>query len=172
RIHQGAVGQVEWGAGGGVAGAEVDLPGTQVGGFQVGGNAGLVERRVVGAQQRGAGALALPLWADSEDGQVTVGDTGRVVPVERRVEGQEPAGPGTCRDGEPCVIVQGLGWPVLAHGYPQRRCGAVRGGVDHTTGHGVLDVDPEVAGEDLLAGGRVIYQPPRRRQIVEGPGDD
>src|ERR1017187_1252967 len=132
--HQGAVGQLNWAAVVGVAVAQGDLPGTQVGGFQVGGNAGLVERRVVGAQQRGAGALALPLWADSEDGQVMVGDAGRVVPVERCVEGQEPAGPGTCRDGEPCFIIQWLGRPVLAYGDPQLGCGAGRGGGGHAAG--------------------------------------
>src|ERR1019366_3449052 len=112
-VHQGAVGQLNWAAVVGVAVAQVELPGTQVGGFQVGGHIDLVERRVVGAQQRGAGALTLTLWADSEHGQVMVRDAGEVVLVEGCVEGLEPGGPGTCRDGEPCVIVQGLGWPVL-----------------------------------------------------------
>jgi len=63
-----------------VAVAQVELADAQVGGLQVGGRAGVVvEELVVGAQQRGAGFLALPLWADSEDGQVVVRDAGRVV---------------------------------------------------------------------------------------------
>ena len=49
-----------------------------------------VEDGVVGAQQRGAGALALPVRADGEDGQVVVRDAGRVVAVQFLVEGHEP----------------------------------------------------------------------------------
>ena len=56
-----------------------------------------VEGGVVGGQQRRAGALALAVWPDGEDGQVVVGGAGGVVPVQRLVEGQEPAGPGAGR---------------------------------------------------------------------------
>ena len=44
--------------------------------------------------------------------------------------------------------------------------------MDDAAGQRVLDVEPEVAGEDLAAGGRVGDQPPGRRQVVEGVGDD
>ena len=92
----------------GVAVAQVELAGAQVGGFQVGGRAGVaVEHLVVGAQQRAADALALPVRPDGEDGQVVVGGAGRVVPVERCVEGQEPAGPGAGRGGEPVGVAGG-----------------------------------------------------------------
>ena len=44
--------------------------------------------------------------------------------------------------------------------------------MDDAAGHGVLDVEPEVAGEDLAAGGLIGYQPLGLRQVVEGVGDD
>jgi hypothetical protein len=53
----------------GVAVVEVELAGALVGGFQVGGAGVAVEGVVVGAQQRGAGALALPVGVDDEDGR-------------------------------------------------------------------------------------------------------
>jgi len=62
----------------GVAVAQVEAAGAQVGGFEVGGRLVAVECLVAGVQQRGAGALALPAWADGEDGQVVVGGAGRV----------------------------------------------------------------------------------------------
>ena len=49
---------------------------------------------MAGVQQRGAGALALPVRADREDGQVLVEDAGRVVAVQLLIEGQEPSGAG------------------------------------------------------------------------------
>ena len=44
--------------------------------------------------------------------------------------------------------------------------------MDDAAGHRVLDVEPEVPGEDLAAGGLIGYQPPGWRQVVEGVGDD
>jgi hypothetical protein len=44
--------------------------------------------------------------------------------------------------------------------------------VHHAAGHGVLDVDPEVAGEDLPAHIGVSEQPPGGREIEERFGDD
>src|ERR1035441_3743891 len=94
---------------------------------------------------------------------------GRVVAVQRRVEGYEPAGPGARHRGQPDVIAIGR---VLAGWYPQRRGGAAGGGVHGAAGQGVLEVEPEVAGEDLTAGTGVGDQPPGRCQVVEGVGDD
>jgi hypothetical protein len=69
---------------------EVEAAGALVGGFQVGGDALVLKCGVAGVQQCGACALPLPVRADSQDGQVVVEDSGRVVPVELLVEGQEP----------------------------------------------------------------------------------
>ena len=127
---------------------------------------------MVGAQQRGAGSLTLPIEPYREDGHMVMGDADGVAGLKRGAERLEPAGPGTCRGGEPRVVVTGLSWGVLAGWEPQRRCGAVGGGVDDAEGHRVLDIQPEVSGEDLAAGGRISDQPPGRRQVVEGIGDD
>jgi hypothetical protein len=48
---------------------------------------------VVGAQQRGAGPLALPVWPDSEHGQVVVEDICWLTALKRLVEGQELGSP-------------------------------------------------------------------------------
>jgi hypothetical protein len=44
-------------------------------------------------------------------------------------------------------------------------------GVHDSAGHGVLDVQPEVPGEDLPSRSRVFYQPPGLWQVKEGIGD-
>jgi hypothetical protein len=174
RVHlRPVVGQLDRGAMVGVTVAQVDLAGAQVGGFQVGGSEGVaVEHLVVGAQQRGAGSLALPVWPHGQDGQVMVGDAGRVVPVERRIEDGEAAGPRARRGGQPRAVTVGLVLWVLADAEPQRDRGAVGGGVHGAAGHRVVNIEPEIAGEDPAAGVRVGYQPPGRRQVVEGACDD
>ena len=81
RVHRRAVGQGDRVTVVGVAMAQVDATGALVGCLQVGHDAFGVEDGVVGVQQRGAGALTLPVRADGEDGQVVVFDAGQVVGV-------------------------------------------------------------------------------------------
>jgi hypothetical protein len=49
------------------------------------------------------------------------------------IYGQEPAGPRTCRGGEPFAVTGWLVGGLLAGGDPQRGCGAVGGGVTSLT---------------------------------------
>lgn len=65
----------------GVAVGKVQAAGALVGGFQVGRDALVLKVGVAGVQQRGAGALALAVRADRQDGQVVMEDSRRVVPV-------------------------------------------------------------------------------------------
>jgi len=143
----------------GVAAAQVDAAGAQVGGFEVGGRAGVVEYLVVGVQQGGAGSPALAAWPDGQERQVVVRDPSGVMPVERGVEGEEPAGPWTGHGAQPGAVTGGRACRVLADGYPQRGGDAVIGGVHGAMGQGVLDVKPEIPGEDPPAGGRVGDEP-------------
>ena len=82
-------------------------------------------------------------------------------------------GPRAGRRGQPLVVVRRAArrasGPAGSHS-----AAAVRPGVVWTMplGQGVLDVDAEVAGEDLAAGGRVGDQPLGRREVMEGVGDD
>src|SRR6266568_9323206 len=94
---------------------QVQAAGALVGGFEVGGYAGVVvEGVVVGVQQRGASALALGVGVDGEDGQVVVGEAGGVTAVEGGVEGAEPVGPAAGGGGQPRGIVSGFGGAVHA----------------------------------------------------------
>ena len=68
--------------------SEVEAAGAFVRRLQVGGDALAVECGVMSGQQRGADALVLPVRAD---GQVLMEGTGRVVPVQLLIEGQEVA---------------------------------------------------------------------------------
>ncbi len=54
----------------GVAVGQVEAARAGAGGFEVGGQPGLVQGGVVGVQQRGAGALSLAAGVDGEDGEV------------------------------------------------------------------------------------------------------
>ena len=78
--------------------------GSLAGGLQVGGLADLgVEVAVVGLQQRGADALALPVGPDGQDRQVMVGEPGRVMLVQRGVERLEPVQVRAGRPGQPAA---------------------------------------------------------------------
>src|SRR5712691_2441327 len=76
-----AVVQVDGGAVVGVAVALVEAAGPLAGCFEVGGDALPVQGGVVGGQEGGAGAVALPAGADGEDGQVVVRGAGQVMSI-------------------------------------------------------------------------------------------
>jgi hypothetical protein len=80
---------------------------------------------------RGADSLALPICPHGEDGQVVLGDTGRVVPVERCAERQEPGGHG---------LVTAASRALLSSGWPGASSPKGDGGVTQA-----VDVDPSVA---------------------------
>src|SRR5215470_6212493 len=112
RVHAGAAGQLDRRAVVGVTVAQVDPARAQVAGLEVNGRArAVVEHLVVGAQQRGAGAQALPVRPNGQEGQVVVRGTAGVVLVEGGVEGQEPADPPAGGGAEPCVVADGRARP-------------------------------------------------------------
>src|SRR5712691_3212238 len=76
-----AIAQVDGGAVVGVAVALVEAAGPLAGCFEVGGDALPVQGGVVGGQEGGAGAVALPAGADGEDGQVVVRGAGQVMSI-------------------------------------------------------------------------------------------
>ena len=150
----------------------VQAASAQVGGFQVGGDAVAVQGRVVGAQQRAAAALALPVRADGQHGQVMVSEPGRVADLQRLVEGPEPVDPGAGDGGEPLVVVLGRGRWCLAGGQPQGHGVLAGGGTDDPVGQGMLHGEAEIVREDAVPVGGVGDQPPGDRQVSEGIGDD
>lgn len=67
-----------------------------------------------------SGALALPVGADGEDGQVVVLGTGQVVGVQFGVEDGEPLRPRAGDLGQVVVVPIGRVWKLGSAGYPQR----------------------------------------------------
>ena len=63
----------------------------------------MVQGGVVRGEQQAAGALALMVWVDSQQGQMVVGGAGGMVTVERGVEGGELGVPPAGGGGEPGV---------------------------------------------------------------------
>jgi hypothetical protein len=171
-VREQAAGQLDGGAVVGIAVSQVDAAGALVGCLQVGRRALLVEDRVMGVEQGGAGALALPVGAHGEDGQVVVRQAGQVVGVQLRVEDGEPLRPPAGDLGQVLVVSVGRAGGLWSEGDPQGGGVAAGGGVHEPVGQRVLDVHAEVAGEDLAAGGLIADQPLARRDGEERISDD
>ena len=124
------------------------------------------------ARSSAAEALALPVRADGQHGQVMLSEPGRVADLQRLVEGPEPADPGAGDGGEPLVVVPGRGRWCLAGGQPQGHGVLAGDGTDDPVGQGVLHAEAEIVREDAVPVGGVGDQPPGDRQVGEGIGDD
>ena len=88
------------------------------------------------------------------------------------VEDGEPLHPRAGDLGQLLAVPVGRFGGLRSEGYPQRGGVPAGGGVHQPVGHRVLDVHPEVAGEDLAAGGLVTDQPPAGREGEERVSDD
>jgi hypothetical protein len=131
-----------------------------------------VKYSVVSSQQRRPYLPALPVWPDGEDRQVMMRSTEWVMLIKNVIERLEASQPGTGRSGQPRLVITRRTRQRRADANPQRRRVALGRGVDNPGRKRVLNVKPEVAGQDLPAGIGVRDQPLRLRQVIERIGDD